>query len=270
MQFQRQTLTGSDGKPKQVSVGVLGNQMVNPYTLQPINMNDPKQVDALPEYGFVQREEVAGTNDAGQPVFRNPVQQTTYTKDANGNQVPYQGKILPKLDNAPASLTDSISELDYSQQVLGRIADTFNPDYVGPVAARAGKMSKYIDALTDEQRVEFYGNMAEYKNSIIKAITGAQMSETEAARIIQQIPDENASPTAFRAGLKRAFLATKQRLDAKVSGAARGGYAIRGRSEDGEKIRQQIDAKFEKFTGGMSNSSSGGTDLGDGFSFQVQ
>lgn len=264
MQFQRQTLIGSNGKPRQVSVGVIGNQMVNPYTQEPVDMNDPKQVDALPEYGFVQREEVAGSNDSGMPVYRNPVSQETYTKDHDGNKVAYNGKILPKLANAPAGITESVSELDYSQQVLGRIADNFNPDFVGPVAARAGKMTKYLEALTDEQRVEFYGNVAEYKNSIIKAITGAQMSEVEAARIIQQIPDENASPTAFRAGLKRAYIATKQRIDAKVRGAERGGYAIRDRSEDGEKIQKMIDAKFDKFLG-TSSSSTKGKSLGEGF-----
>ena len=88
--------------------------------------------------------------------------------------------------------------------------------------------------------------MAEYKNSIIKAITGAQMSEVEAKRIIQQIPNENASPSAFKAGLKRAWRATNERIQTKVKGAEKGGYAYRGTPMTAEQAETLFNEKFGK------------------------
>jgi hypothetical protein len=171
--------------------------------------------------------------------------------DEQGNETfePYNEKVFPKLENLPASATDALAELDYSGEVLTALAESFNPEYVGPIAARAGKLSAYIGALTDEQRVEFYGNYAEYKNSIIKAITGAQMSEQEAHRIIQQIPNENASPQAFIAGVKRSYRMSQQRIRAKVRSLEKSGYASRDKREPAiseERLNQMFDQRLGK------------------------
>lgn len=219
------------GRLKTVAVTFANGKYYNPITSQEIS--DPSELANLPERGYAQGYRPAGYDKNGNEIVSEERSGKKFIvqQDPAGGQptyVPYDQKIYPKLENVPQGMTDALAELNYSQKVLGQIAKTFDPNFVGPLAARAGKMTKYLDSLTDEQRVDFYANMAEYKNSIIKAITGAQMSETEAKRIVQQIPDENASPKAFSASLQRAYRMTDQRIRSKMQSMAESGYVSRG------------------------------------------
>lgn len=234
---------GPDGAPQTVFVtfDTQTGQQINPQTGQPITASSDTK--GLPKKGYAQSYRNAGFTKDGKEVVANARTGEKFTLE-EGKPVPYTDKIYPKLENVPTGMTDAVAELKYSQTVLDRITQSFDPDYVGPVAARAGKVSKFVDALTEEQRIEFYGNVAEYKNSIIKAITGAQMSEVEAKRIIQQIPDDNASPRAFLAGLKRASIATNQRIAAKQRAMKDAGYVSRGEPINDEELNKAIDEKF--------------------------
>lgn|SRR3990167_1409337 len=239
-------ITDEQGRVKTVPVSydTATGTYIHPLTKQPIT--DTSQLRDLPNRGYAQGFRSAGYTADGQEVVAEQRTGKKYVVDEDGEYQEFGGQIFAKKENLPAGLTESLSELEYSQQVLGRIGESFNPDFVGPIAATAGKMSAYLEALTNEQRVQFYGNMAEYKNSIIKAITGAQMSEVEAKRIIQQIPNENASPSAFKAGLKRAWRATNERIQTKVKGAEKGGYAYRGTPMTAEQAETLFNEKFGK------------------------
>lgn len=248
--YQQSQMQVPDEKGSMQTYGVTfdtsSGKYLNPQTGKPIT--SPKDLEGLPERGYAQAKLTAGFTVDGQEIVRDARTGNKYVMsyDEKGNpvQTKYEGVIYPKMDNIPAGFSDSLSELAYSQEVLGRMTSTFNKDFVGPVAAKYGKMSKYLDSLTEDQKVEFYGNVAEYKNSIIKAITGAQMSEVEAKRIVQQIPDENASPKAFMSALKRTYMATQQRLDAKQRTLAAGGYITRGNIAAPEEITKQIEKKL--------------------------
>lgn len=254
---------GPDGRMRTVVVGYdqSTNQYLNPLTGQQVTSES--QLLDLPERGYAQTLRPAGYTADGKEVVADQRSGEKFVvgKDTQGNETydSYNGKIYPKLDNVPAGITEALGELNYSGEVLKEIGKTFDPAFVGPIAARAGKMSQYVGALTDEQKVQFYGNVAEYKNSIIKAITGAQMSEVEAKRIVQQIPNENASPTAFVAGLKRAYQMTQRRITAKRDALASGGYAMRSDQMapmTAEDLNQLFDQKLGGLKSGPTSSNS--------------
>lgn len=249
--FQQSTIQRPDSKTGQmrtysVSFDTKTGDYVNPVTKKPLVTEE--DFNALPERGYAQGMRPAGYTVDGKEVVADQRTGNKYvvTFDDKGSPVQskYDGVVYPKLDNVPSGFADSVYNLDYSQKVLGRMVDTFDKTFVGPGIAKIGKMSKYIDTFSEEQKVEFYGNVAEYKNSIIKAITGAQMSEVEAKRIIQQIPDENASPTAFMAGLRRSYQATKEMIDTKQKVLSAGGYITRGSIANPEFITKEIDKKL--------------------------
>lgn len=75
----------------------------------------------------------------------------------------------------------------------------FKPEYVGPVAGRMGTLGQTIPGVpVDEDRAQFYAATSAVRNSVIKAITGAQMSEPEGRRIMTQIPSENDKPEVWQ------------------------------------------------------------------------
>jgi hypothetical protein len=236
-------VAGPDGRPVTVATNfdTTTGKHYNPITGQEVKT--PEDLKGLLPRGYAQSTRGAGYTAGGQEVVADARSGKKFVYDEDGELEEYTGKIYPRLENIPSGIADALSELTYSQEVLGRIKDSFDPKFVGPIAARAGKISQYVENLTDEQRVEFYGNVAEYKNSIIKAITGAQMSELEAKRIIQQIQNENASPKAFMAGLERASKATQQRLTAKEKGLGSRGYITR-REVNPEALSAEMDKKL--------------------------
>jgi len=263
-------ITGKDGQVRTVPVSydTANGTYIHPITKQPIT--DMSQLQDLPDKGYSQGFRAAGYTQDGKEIVAEQRTGKKYTIGEDGEYEEYAGQVFEKKENLPAGLTESLGELEYSQEVLGRIAQSFNPDFVGPVAARAGKMSQYLEALTDEQRVEFYGNIAEYKNSIIKAITGAQMSEVEAKRIVQQIPNENASPAAFKTALQRAWRSTNERVQAKVKGAEKGGYAYRGTPMSSEQAEALLAEKFGKFQDKSTGTKDGWQTTKSGVRYRVK
>lgn len=238
-------IKGTDGKLRTVGASYDDStgQYIHPFTRQPIT----KQSDLsdLPDRGYAQGFNSAGYTEDGREVVREARSGNKYVIGPEGEYEEYAGKIFPKLENIPASMTDALGELSYSQTLLTTIADSFDPAYVGPVAARAGKVSQYLEAITDEQRVEFYANVAEYKNAIVRAITGAQLNKDEVPRIMQQLPNENTSPTAFLAALKRAYIATSNKVQSKQRALKKGGYVQRGDFATEPEVMAAFDEKMK-------------------------
>ena len=91
---------------------------------------------------------------------------------------------------------------------LDRIKELFNPAYVGPIQGRLGEArSASLEAgtpgaITDPDQHEFYSQVTNVKNAAIKAITGAQMSEPEAKRIMGQLPVPTFSSGRFMSNLE--------------------------------------------------------------------
>lgn len=117
----------------------------------------------------------------------------------------------------PAGMADKIASGEASLHQLTRLREMFNPDWVGPAAGRYENVKL---AVVGEQGqaglAKFAAQVDTLKNQVIKDITGAQMSEPEAARILRQVPDLNNPPDVFMARLElteenRKFLLDKQK-----------------------------------------------------------
>lgn len=72
----------------------------------------------------------------------------------------------------------------------------------GLVAGRVAPVAGLFGLTTDEQEA-FMAATSAFKNAIIKQITGAQMSEPEAKRIMKQIPDITDPPARWNAKWKQ-------------------------------------------------------------------
>jgi hypothetical protein len=94
-----------------------------------------------------------------------------------------------------------LSEGDALRGHLQDLDKLYKPDFVGPISGRLG----YAAAATignEPQRAEFIAQANLYKNRLIKFITGAQMSEVETKRLINEIPDALDPPATFEAKRK--------------------------------------------------------------------
>ncbi len=82
------------------------------------------------------------------------------------------------------------------------LKDDFNPEYVGPLEGRFENVyTRLINSPNKAALARFQTRVASLKNRFIKAITGAQMSEPEAVRIMSQLPDLNLPDSTFLARL---------------------------------------------------------------------
>lgn len=100
----------------------------------------------------------------------------------------------------PASLADKIAGTEASLDALSTLRKQFDPAIVGPAAGRYGGLSQIIPGLPlPKGYADFAANSAILQNAVIKAITGAQMSEPEAARISKQIPLPTDKPEVWHA-----------------------------------------------------------------------
>ena len=99
---------------------------------------------------------------------------------------------------ASASERTAIASGRASIDSLNNIKDLYDKAFVGPLAGRVGKV-KDIFGMNVQKQSEFYAATAAFKNQVIKEITGAQMSEVEARRIMKQVPDVDDPPTVWAA-----------------------------------------------------------------------
>ena len=87
----------------------------------------------------------------------------------------------------------------------------FKKEFVGPVAGRVGgvqsglgEVAKYIPGVGGAAKgeAEFRAALAQYRNRVINALSGAAVSESEQKRMMQQLPQETDPSETFLAKLK--------------------------------------------------------------------
>lgn len=98
----------------------------------------------------------------------------------------------------PAALAERVASAQTSMATLDRLRQLYRPEYIGPLAGRQNQFIQGMPGMSADQGfAEFSAETATLKNAIIKAITGAQMSEPEAKRIMQQVPDVTDKPEVW-------------------------------------------------------------------------
>jgi hypothetical protein len=109
-----------------------------------------------------------------------------------------------------AGAIEKIAGADTALGSLSKIEELL-PNYaktLGPVAGRFAQTRQNFPGAS-EGFAEFAAEVATLKNAVVKATTGAAMSEPEAKRIMTQVPDLTNQPEVFRARL----VATRRNLD---------------------------------------------------------
>ena len=108
----------------------------------------------------------------------------------------------------------NINDMLVAKQQLGEIKTNFDPDMLsvpGIVQRRIAELKDLFNSSSPEDKavIEAYTTWKNsafgYANAVIKAVTGAQMSEPEAQRIMKELPDPRSfkgTPTEYLAALK--------------------------------------------------------------------
>jgi len=91
-------------------------------------------------------------------------------------------------------IADARASLDH----LNNLKKLFNKEFVGPIIGRVAPTTGLF-GMTTESQEQFMAATTAFKNMIIKQITGAQMSESEADRIMKQVPDITDPPIRWKA-----------------------------------------------------------------------
>ena len=101
-----------------------------------------------------------------------------------------------------ASERENLARGAATLESLDNLQTLFNKSYVGPVVGRIGKVADMF-GLNKQTQSDFYAATASFTNQVIKEITGAQMGEKEATRIMKEIPRPNDPPSVLQAKWKQ-------------------------------------------------------------------
>ena len=201
---QRKQVADERGYGEQVVArgkGVGGAEaLMSPVGVAASNMTHRNELEKLlaPQKAqFDQTKEIMGGGFGSSGSGNN---QYTHRVNADGSSS-FAQRVRPPL---PAGIMDRVAGLESSLQIAGEMESIF-PDVQGDMTGMgpvSGHVSNFLQWMPGKQAdpnwARFVAQTATLKNSIIKAYTGAQMSEPEAIRLGAQIPKETDKPEVWR------------------------------------------------------------------------
>jgi hypothetical protein len=129
-----------------------------------------------------------------------------------------------QLKPPPGDLARQVVLDEVSTEQLGRLKEMFNrgaASFVGPASGRLRQIGQQVPGVpVNKTFAEFDAASSAFKNAVIKAITGAALSEAEATRIRQQIPEVTDKPSVW---LAKAQQTEKNLADLRAVLAKKGG-----------------------------------------------
>lgn len=144
------------------------------------------------------------TNAGGGQPYYIPVTTGSGIKPFNART----GKFLEdgRQDLRPsATAEENITKAQSTLYLLDQIGQQFTPDRVGPLVGRYKTMQLALQGEAgDKGLADMQSTVSALKNTVINLRTGAQMSEPEAQRILQEVPDFNLPPDVFVARMNTA------------------------------------------------------------------
>ena len=105
-----------------------------------------------------------------------------------------RGKLVPLKEGAvkgaqPSGEKKAVADIETSEEKIINLRKSYKPEFVGPVQGRYNLAKLKIPGVdVSKELATFVAGNETLKNEVIKFITGAQMSEPEANRILKQIP----------------------------------------------------------------------------------
>jgi hypothetical protein len=222
------------GKARSVLGIAMNDGIHHPVTRQLIT-----DLNELPDAGFKVDASIAGRD----PNTNMPVEYNTQTGMYTSAGKPFAGVVFPELANAPAGIAQSMVSYSMAKQQLASITRDYSADFTGPAMGRYKTVEEWAGT-NDPKAAKFQAELRYFQNYMVKAITGAQMSNEEALRLIQSMPTMKDNPAAFISKLQtsaeQADLAMKTALD--ISQAS--GYAIRPNAIDEASVANLVNSKF--------------------------
>ena len=134
-----------------------------------------------------------------------------------------QGRSLPQ------AAVRAQSDIKHSIGMLDSLITDFNapgsqiPNFVGPIPGRILAIKEWIGNIKPDEK-RFRQRLAVMRNNYIRAITGAQMSQAEAVRIMTALPKETANPATFLASMTEARDILSEQLAVMNTGFREAGY----------------------------------------------
>ena len=153
-----------------------------------------------------------------------------HTDPATGQEVveyltPAEARARGAMQAPPtASAKKTMAEAQASEEALKNIQGLYKPEYVGPMAGRMGSFENYTGIGITPERAQFTSAVAALKNQVIHDITGAQMSQAEASRILASVPDVTNPPDVFQARMAET-LKNRERIRAAMGAPPAAGTA---------------------------------------------
>lgn len=138
---------------------------------------------------------------------------------------PSEAGSTPRRSALPSGEKKAASDIEAAEAKIRNIQTLYNPEFVGPVQGRFNLAKIKTPGISiDKNLARFVAANTTLKNEVIKFITGAQMSEPEANRIMQQIPAMEDKPEVWEAK----YDITLQNLQILKQKMAESGYVFGG------------------------------------------
>jgi hypothetical protein len=96
----------------------------------------------------------------------------------------------------PASAEQALTNAQALLWTIGEIEKVYNPESVGPLRGRYESIESALSG-NKEETIKMQTMLSTFQNTVINLRTGAQMSEPEAQRILNEIPSMNLPPETF-------------------------------------------------------------------------
>lgn len=87
------------------------------------------------------------------------------------------------------------------QETLERVKTLYDPNFVGPIAGRAGGIAQKTIGV-DPKKAQFYSDLAQIQNTLIYMLSGKQINESEYNRLKEQLPSKELPASTFEARMK--------------------------------------------------------------------
>jgi len=170
--------------------------------------------------------------------------------DKEGAELALYGKPMVEISlGKPASSAErtAIAETRASIDALDNLKSLFDSTKTrtGPIVGRVDPLKGLVGLTTDEQE-GFMAATSAFKNAIIKEITGAQMSQEEAERIMKQVPDITDPSTRWEAKWEQSKknLEFLQKRRAEI--LEQSGLRVPTGADVKSQTKKQVESKIDK------------------------
>lgn len=163
--------------------------------------------------------------ESGRPVFSDSQRLGHFYDDGT----PFRGQPGKlTLQSLSETATQKESGLATLKLALGKIKDSYDEKYVGPIASRLGKGKQYVEGMAEPKAAQFYSAVADFRAQIMYMRSGQQINESEYQRLLSTLPNEERAPTDFTKKLEYSQKMLEEIIEARRKAAIGGGYRQTG------------------------------------------